>query len=169
MIKTKRGLDLPISGSPKQTIEDGPTIRQVALVGYDYPGMKPTMEVREGDQVKAGQLIFTDKKTPGVKFTAPASGKVVAVNRGDKRVFESLVVEVLMLMLKRKPLLPIPQRNFAPLNGAKLLRISSKVASGQRFVPGPIARYRNQIRRRRARCSSLHQTQGHFAPTPLSL
>jgi Na+-transporting NADH:ubiquinone oxidoreductase subunit A len=94
MIKTKRGLDLPISGSPKQTIEDGPTIRQVALVGYDYPGMKPTMEVREGDQVKAGQLIFTDKKTPGVKFTAPASGKVVAVNRGDKRVFESLVVEV---------------------------------------------------------------------------
>ena len=81
MIKTKRGLDLPINGSPKQTIEDGPSIRQVALVGYDYPGMKPTMEVREGDQVKAGQLIFTDKKTPGVKFTAPASGKVVAVNR----------------------------------------------------------------------------------------
>ena len=94
MIKTKRGLDLPINGSPKQTIEDGPRIRQVALVGYDYPGMKPTMEVREGDQVKAGQLIFTDKKTPGVKFTSPASGKVVAVNRGDKRVFESLVVEV---------------------------------------------------------------------------
>ncbi|MBT6890697.1 MAG: NADH:ubiquinone reductase (Na(+)-transporting) subunit A, partial [Gammaproteobacteria bacterium] len=59
MIKTKRGLDLPINGSPKQTIEDGPRIRQVALVGYDYPGMKPTMEVREGDQVKAGQLIFT--------------------------------------------------------------------------------------------------------------
>ncbi len=94
MIKTKRGLDLPISGSPEQTIQDGPLIRQVALVGHDYPGMKPTMEVREGDQVKAGQLIFTDKKTPGVKFTAPASGKVVAVNRGDKRVFESLVVEV---------------------------------------------------------------------------
>ena len=94
MIKTKRGLDLPISGSPEQTIQDGPLIRQVALVGHDYPGMKPTMEVREGDQVKAGQLIFTDKKTPGVKFTAPASGRVVAVNRGDKRVFESLVVEV---------------------------------------------------------------------------
>ncbi len=94
MIKTKRGLDLPINGSPKQNIEDGPSIRQVALVGYDYPGLKPTMEVREGDQVKAGQLIFTDKKTPGVKFTAPASGKVVAENRGDKRVFESLVIEV---------------------------------------------------------------------------
>ena len=94
MIKTKRGLDLPISGSPKQAIDNGPDIKQVALVGFDYPGLKPTMEVREGDQVKAGQLVFTDKKTPGVKYTAPASGQVIAINRGDRRVFESLVIEI---------------------------------------------------------------------------
>ena len=94
MIKTKRGLDLPISGSPRQVIESGPGIRQVALVGYDYPGLKPTMEVREGDKVKAGQLLFTDKKTDGVKYTAPASGTVAAINRGAKRVFESIVIEI---------------------------------------------------------------------------
>lgn len=94
MIKTKRGLDLPISGSPKQEIENGPEIKQVALVGYDYPGLKPTMEVAEGDHVKAGQLVFTDKKTPGVRYTAPASGRVAAINRGEKRVFESVVIEI---------------------------------------------------------------------------
>ena len=94
MIKTRRGLDLPINGSPEQTISDGPEIREIALNGYDYPGLKPTMEVREGDVVKQGQLVFTDKKTPGVKYTAPASGKVVAINRGAKRVFESLVIEM---------------------------------------------------------------------------
>ena len=94
MIKTKRGLDLPISGAPRQAIENGPNVKRVALVGYDYPGLKPTMEVREGDRVRAGQLVFTDKKTPGVKYTAPASGTVVAVNRGEKRVFESLVIEI---------------------------------------------------------------------------
>ncbi len=94
MIKTKRGLDLPIIGSPKQSIEDGPEVRQVALVGYDYPGLKPTMEVREGDKVKAGQLVFTDKKTDGVRYTAPASGTVKVINRGEKRVFESLVIEL---------------------------------------------------------------------------
>ena len=94
MIKTKRGLDLPLGGSPKQNIENGAEVTQVALVGYDYPGLKPTMEVKEGDTVKAGQVVFTDKKTPGVNYTAPASGKVVAINRGDKRVFESLVVEI---------------------------------------------------------------------------
>lgn len=94
MIKTKRGLDLPISGSPQQKIEDGPVVKQVALVGFDYHGLKPTMEVREGDKVKAGQLVFTDKKAPGVRFTAPATGTVSAINRGAKRVFESLVIDV---------------------------------------------------------------------------
>lgn len=94
MIKTKRGLDLPIVGSPEQSIQNGPEVRHVALVGYDYPGLKPTMEVKEGDKVKAGQLVFTDKKTDGVRYTAPASGTVSAINRGEKRVFESLVIEI---------------------------------------------------------------------------
>ncbi len=94
MIKTKRGLDLPINGGPEQTIEQGPELRHVALVGYDYPGLKPTMEVREGDVVKAGQLLFTDKKTDGVKYVAPVSGTITAINRGAKRVFESVVIQL---------------------------------------------------------------------------
>ncbi len=94
MIKVRRGLDLPISGLPEQVIHDGPKISQVAVVGSDYPGMKPTMAVREGDRVKLGQVLFTDKKNEGVKFTAPAAGTVVAVNRGERRVFQSLVIDV---------------------------------------------------------------------------
>ena len=82
MIRIKRGLDLPISGNPEQIIESGHPVRSVALLGADYPGLKPTMEVAVGDRVTAGQLIFTDKKTPGIKFTAPASGLVSAINRG---------------------------------------------------------------------------------------
>ena len=67
MIKTKRGLDLPITGNPRQELENGPEIGHVALVGYDYPGLKPTMKGEEGDRVKAGQLVFTDKKSDGIK------------------------------------------------------------------------------------------------------
>ena len=78
MIKVRKGLDLPITGAPRQAIEEGHQVRSVAVLGGDYVGMKPTMEVREGDVVKKGQLIFTDKKTEGVKYTAPAAGKVVA-------------------------------------------------------------------------------------------
>ncbi|GAB3110710.1 Na(+)-translocating NADH-quinone reductase subunit A [Aestuariicella hydrocarbonica] len=94
MINIRRGLDLPISGAPEQAIVDGPQIRSVAVVGADYHGMKPTMAVQVGDKVKLGQLLFTDKKTEGVRYTAPAAGTVAAINRGAKRVLQSVVIDV---------------------------------------------------------------------------
>ncbi len=94
MITIKKGLDLPISGTPSQVIHDGPTIKKVALLGEEYVGMRPTMHVRVGDEVKKAQVLFEDKKNPGVKFTSPVSGKVVEVNRGAKRVLQSVVIEV---------------------------------------------------------------------------
>ncbi len=94
MIKIKKGLDLPISGAPEQTITDGKPVRHVALIGFDYNGMKPTMAVKEGDRVKRGTLLFTDKKTEGVRYTSPAAGVVKEINRGERRVFQSIVIEV---------------------------------------------------------------------------
>src|SRR5690606_22409527 len=93
MTVIKRGLDVPISGEPEQRIEPGPTINRVGLIGDDYIGMKPTMLVAEGDSVLLGQPLMEDKKNPGVLFTSPAAGTVVAVNRGAKRKFESVVIE----------------------------------------------------------------------------
>jgi len=92
-IKIKKGLDLPLNGSPKQEISKTILTKKVALLGDDYVGMKPTMLVAVGDVVKKGQLLFTDKKTPGVKFTATASGKIVEINRGAERAFKSMVIE----------------------------------------------------------------------------
>ncbi|MDE1323733.1 Na(+)-translocating NADH-quinone reductase subunit A [Vibrio aestuarianus] len=94
MITIKKGLDLPIAGTPSQVINDGKTITKVALLGEEYVGMRPTMHVRVGDEVKKAQILFEDKKNPGVKFTSPASGKVIEVNRGAKRVLQSVVIEV---------------------------------------------------------------------------
>lgn len=94
MINIKKGLDLPITGSPEQSISQGNAVSRVAIVGFDYVGMKPTMAVQVGDQVKKGQLLFEDKKTPGVKYTAPASGSIKEINRGERRVFQSIVIEV---------------------------------------------------------------------------
>ena len=94
MIRIRRGLDLPISGAPDQSIEPGPALREVALLGADYVGMKPTMEVAVGDRVKLGQVLFSDKKNPGVQFTFPGCGEVAAIHRGAKRKFESIVVRL---------------------------------------------------------------------------
>jgi Na+-transporting NADH:ubiquinone oxidoreductase subunit A len=94
MIKIKKGLDLPITGAPEQTITSGQSVTEVAVIGADYVGMKPTMAVRDGDRVKKGQVLFTDKKTEGVQYTAPGAGVVKAVNRGDRRKFLSVVIEL---------------------------------------------------------------------------
>ena len=90
----KEGLDLPITGGPKQIIEDGNKVNSVAILGMDYVGMKPTMMVSEGDTVKLGQILFTDKKNPGVNFTSPGAGVVKSINRGAKRALQSVVIEL---------------------------------------------------------------------------
>ncbi|HUT09838.1 MAG TPA: Na(+)-translocating NADH-quinone reductase subunit A [Thermoguttaceae bacterium] len=93
-IKIKRGLNLPITGAPKQQIGDAGRVGTVAVLGPDYVGMKPTMAVGVGDRVKLGQVLFSDKRAPGVVFTSPGCGKVIAVNRGAKRALQSVVVEL---------------------------------------------------------------------------
>ncbi len=94
MIKLKKGLDIPISGSPEMEFFEGGPPKTVAVLGGDYVGMRPTMAVAVGDKVKLGQPLFTDKKIDGVVFTAPGAGEVVAINRGDRRVLQSVVIEL---------------------------------------------------------------------------
>ena len=94
MIKINKGLELPIGGKPEQSIGEGRAVRSVAILGDDYPGMKPTMAVAEGDAVAKGQTLFACKKTPGVVYTSPVAGTVTAVNRGAKRVLRSVVIEI---------------------------------------------------------------------------
>lgn len=93
-ITIRKGLDLPISGAPSQVIHDAPRVSRVAVVGVDYHGMKPTMLVAEGEAVKLGQPLFEDKKTPGVIYTAPGAGEVIAINRGAKRILQSVVIRL---------------------------------------------------------------------------
>ena len=50
------------------------------------------MHVAEGDDVRRGELLFEDKKRPGVRFTSPAAGTVEAVHRGARRSFRSIVI-----------------------------------------------------------------------------
>ncbi|MEM7379466.1 MAG: Na(+)-translocating NADH-quinone reductase subunit A [Pseudomonadota bacterium] len=91
-ISLTKGLDIPIDGQPRQTVEDAPPVSSVAVLGRDYHGLKPTMAVQQGDHVVGGQVLFTDKRNPGVQFTAPGSGTVSAIHRGARRVLQSVVI-----------------------------------------------------------------------------
>jgi len=86
------GLDLPISGAPSEQLEDAVQVSRVAVVADDFSHMKPRMHVAVGDKVLRGQVLFEDRKAEGVNFTSPAEGEVVAINRGERRVLQSVVI-----------------------------------------------------------------------------
>lgn len=92
--RIRKGLDLPITGPPEQRVHDAPRVATVAVLGPDFVGLKPTMAVAQGDRVRRGQLLFTDKKNPGVNFTAPGSGRVQTIHRGARRALQSVVIEL---------------------------------------------------------------------------
>ena len=92
--QVKKGLDLPIAGEPEQQIHQAAQPTRVALLADDYVGMKPTMHASVGDDVLRGQVLFEDKKTPGVRYTAPAAGRVTAIHRGERRALLSVVIQL---------------------------------------------------------------------------
>ena len=92
--KIKKGLNIPLAGAPVQEISAGANVASVALFGPSTHDLKPRMLVSEGDRVKLGQPLFTDKQNPGVNFTSPGSGVVKAINRGERRVLQSVVVRL---------------------------------------------------------------------------
>lgn len=126
MFKIKKGLDLPIAGVPAQRVSTGASVRHVAIMGDDYLGMRPSMLVQEGDRVIKGQALFEDKKNPGVMFTAPASGTVVAINRGERRVLQSVVIRIE----------GDEQREFARYDAADLASLSREAVQAQLLASG---------------------------------
>ena len=92
--KIEKGLDLPIPGKPLQVIRGTSPCTRVALMADDFPGMKPRMHVAAGDTVKRGQVLFEDRKQPGVMHTSPAAGRILGVNRGEKRALQSIVIDL---------------------------------------------------------------------------
>ncbi|CAA6816879.1 MAG: Na(+)-translocating NADH-quinone reductase subunit A (EC [uncultured Thiotrichaceae bacterium] len=98
-MKITKGLDISITGEPDQTISDdiiesSPKISTVAVLGRDYHGLRPSMLVAVGDHVKMGQPLFTDKRNPGINYTSTGTGTIKQINRGAKRVLQSVVIEL---------------------------------------------------------------------------
>jgi Na+-transporting NADH:ubiquinone oxidoreductase subunit A len=92
--RIRKGLDIPIAGAPEQSVSEGPAVTSVALLGRDYPGMRPAMQVEVGQRVTLGQALFCDRGQPRIRFTSPGSGVVAAIERGERRTLVSVVVRL---------------------------------------------------------------------------
>ena len=92
--KLTKGLDLPLAGRPMQVIRRPAHVTRVAVMADDFPGMKPRMHVEEGQTVQRGQLLFENRKIPGVLHTAPGAGRIIGIHRGARRALQSIVIDL---------------------------------------------------------------------------
>lgn len=89
----KNGKSIPLKGAATKEIVEVSLPQQVAILPGDFRGLKPRVVVKVDDHVKVGSPIITDKKNEQICIASPASGKVVAINRGPKRVLLDIVIE----------------------------------------------------------------------------
>lgn len=85
VIKIKKGLDIKMKGNAKEVTTKVETSELFSVRPDDFHGIKPKVLVKEGETVKVGTVLFQSKTNPEIKFVSPASGEVIAVNRGDRR------------------------------------------------------------------------------------
>lgn len=92
VIKIKKGLDIPLEGEAEKIMKELSS-DHYAVKPTDFIGVFPKVLVKEGDVVEAGTPLFFNKYKEKILFTAPVSGKVIEIRRGDKRVLEEIRIE----------------------------------------------------------------------------
>ena len=91
--KLKSGFDINLEGEAKGPVQVAQVTRY-AIKPTDFFGMSPIpkVTVEVGAEVKAGDILFFDKKKPEVQYVSPVSGEVVDILRGEKRSISQVVI-----------------------------------------------------------------------------
>ena len=93
VVKISKGLNINLKGAPVAEYTSVAPAKLYALMPADFTRVTPKVVVKPEDKVKAGDPLFFDKENSELQFVSPVSGKVVAVNRGERRRVLSVVVE----------------------------------------------------------------------------
>ena len=90
--KIRKGLNISLAGTAEKFFGKVTPSELYAVKPGDFHGLVPKLEVQEGSEVKAGTTLFVDKNQPDIRFTSPVSGKVAAINRGERRAILEVVI-----------------------------------------------------------------------------
>jgi Na+-transporting NADH:ubiquinone oxidoreductase subunit A len=93
IIKIRKGLNINLKGKAEKIFVRAEKAEFFAVKPSDFCGLTPKLTVEVEDTVKAGSVLFFDKYIPEIKFTSPVSGKVQAINRGERRSILEIVIK----------------------------------------------------------------------------
>jgi len=93
IIKLQQGLDINLVGEAQKAVSQTVAATEISLKPSDFACFKPHLEVRVGDKVKAGSVLFTDKNRPEICFCSPVSGEVTEVRRAERRRVTDVIVK----------------------------------------------------------------------------
>ena len=123
-VKIKKGVNILLKGSADKVVSDAPVEDTYAIKPGDFPGVVPKMVVKEGAEVKAGDVLFYNKLDERVKFSSPVSGEVAEIRRGAKRK----ILEVIILADKKSESKKFEAASASSLDRDKI--ISTLLESG---------------------------------------
>ena len=91
-VKIKRGMDIPLEGKPSTHIHAVSSSTTFAIKPTDFKGLVPKLRIKQGEEVRVGDCLFTDKKNDKICFTSPVSGEVAEIVRGERRTITAIKI-----------------------------------------------------------------------------
>jgi len=92
-IRIKKGLDLRINGEAAKETVATKRSQIYSILPSDFHKVTPKLVLKEGAEVKAGEVVFYSKYDERVKFASPVSGKIIEIKRGEKRLILEIKIQ----------------------------------------------------------------------------
>ena len=87
-----RGFTPKLEGMPDLSVIRLPSPKTIGLSARDIPYIRPKLLVKEGQEVKIGTPMFTDKRDTTLQYVSPAAGRVKEIRFGARRKLLEVVV-----------------------------------------------------------------------------
>ena len=102
VIKLKKGLNINLEGTPEQKLVSVKEATKVTLVPDDFVMCTPKIVAKAGDAVKAGEVIFNDKKINPASIKAPPERNLSEAELGRFNIRKEQIDNLFTSLMKKE-------------------------------------------------------------------
>lgn len=83
-----------MTGAPGSTTQTAGPVDRLIVSAERISHIKTRLQVKEGDRVRLGSVLFTDKRNPDMRFLSPGAGVIETIEYGPRRVIRAIVIQL---------------------------------------------------------------------------